>query len=260
MAGFPEPVHHHRPGQPVGAHQHDPVDRAARQLDRRLHRLPARPRACDASRPRPRRRTAWVEHVNEVAQRTRLPDLQLLVPGRQRPGQAARVHAAPRLPALRGRSARTWRTRATRALRSRRRHREPGRAAGGQRSVRVSRMSAYQAQFSPSASSSCQIARADVEPRRVDAEQHPRQVAAAPRSGCGNAHHDRRAAGAAVRARIGEEVALALEAQAERRGDHRVAHHRHVVQRVVKAERKAHHQQRGADLDLVDAGRAGAAA
>ena len=53
----PEPVHDHGPGQPVGAHQHDRVDRAARELDRRLHRLPARPRARRRSRPRPTRRT-----------------------------------------------------------------------------------------------------------------------------------------------------------------------------------------------------------
>ena len=45
---LPEPVHDHRPGQPVGAHQHDRVDRAARRLDRRLHRAP----------PRARRRTS----------------------------------------------------------------------------------------------------------------------------------------------------------------------------------------------------------
>ena len=40
--GFPQPVHHHRAGQPLGAHQHDRVDRAARRLDRRLPRAPAR--------------------------------------------------------------------------------------------------------------------------------------------------------------------------------------------------------------------------
>ena len=49
--GLPEPVHHHRPRQPVGAHQHARVDRAARRVDRRLHRLPARARPHSASRP-----------------------------------------------------------------------------------------------------------------------------------------------------------------------------------------------------------------
>ena len=40
-----ESLHHHGAGQPVGAQQHDRVDRAARGLDRRLHRLHAGPRA-----------------------------------------------------------------------------------------------------------------------------------------------------------------------------------------------------------------------
>jgi cation diffusion facilitator CzcD-associated flavoprotein CzcO len=35
---LPERVHDHRPGQPVGVEQHDRLDRAARRLDRRLHR------------------------------------------------------------------------------------------------------------------------------------------------------------------------------------------------------------------------------
>ena len=41
-ARVPEPVHHHRAGQPVGAQQHAGVDRAARGVDRRLPGLPAR--------------------------------------------------------------------------------------------------------------------------------------------------------------------------------------------------------------------------
>ena len=43
--GVPEPLHDHGPGQPVGAEQHDGLDRAARRLDRRLHRAHARPRS-----------------------------------------------------------------------------------------------------------------------------------------------------------------------------------------------------------------------
>ena len=39
--GLPQPLHHHRPGQPVGADQHAAVDRAARRMDRRLHRIRA---------------------------------------------------------------------------------------------------------------------------------------------------------------------------------------------------------------------------
>ena len=50
--GLPQHVHHHRPGQPVGAEQHDRVDRAARRLDRRLHRVYAATAALDRSRRR----------------------------------------------------------------------------------------------------------------------------------------------------------------------------------------------------------------
>ncbi len=39
---LPQHVHHHRARQPVGAEQHDGVDRAARGVDRRLPRAPAR--------------------------------------------------------------------------------------------------------------------------------------------------------------------------------------------------------------------------
>ena len=54
---LPEPVPGHRPRQPVGAHQHDGVDRAARRVDRRLHRPPARARPPPRSRPTRTRRT-----------------------------------------------------------------------------------------------------------------------------------------------------------------------------------------------------------
>ncbi len=49
---LPEPLHHHRPRQPVGAEQHDGLDRAARRLDHRLHRPPARQHDAP-SRPTP---------------------------------------------------------------------------------------------------------------------------------------------------------------------------------------------------------------
>ena len=51
---LPEPVHDHRPGQPVGAVEHDGVDRAARRLGRRLPRRPAR-RTASTRSSRPRR-------------------------------------------------------------------------------------------------------------------------------------------------------------------------------------------------------------
>ena len=85
---LPQPVHHHRPGQPVGAHQHAAVDRAARGLDRRHASRYMREHdlaAIEAERRRPR--THWVAHVNEVAGQHAALHLQLLVPGRQRPGK-----------------------------------------------------------------------------------------------------------------------------------------------------------------------------
>ena len=54
-----------------------------------------------------------------------------------------------------------------------------------------------------------------------------------------------------MRARIGEDIALSLKAQAERGGDNGVAHDRHVMQRVVEAERKADDEERRADGDLI---------
>jgi hypothetical protein len=53
---------------------------------------------------------------------------------------------------------------------------------------------------------------------------------------------------------VGAKEALALEAQPERRGDDRLPHHRQVMQRVVEAEREAHHQQRHADLHALQVG------
>ena len=51
--------------------------------------------------------------------------------------------------------------------------------------------------------------------------------------------------------RIGQEVALALGPQAERRRKRRMAHDGKMVQRVMDAKRKADYQQRGADGTLV---------
>ena len=49
-----------------------------------------------ASRPTRGAEDGWVAHVNEVASAHALSRVQLLVPRRQRPRQAARVHAVPR--------------------------------------------------------------------------------------------------------------------------------------------------------------------
>ena len=73
----------------------------------------------------------------------------------------------------------------------------------------------------------------------------------APRPGRKRAD-DGRAARAPVGARVGKEVTVALEAQAERRRNGRAPHDRHVVQRVVEVERETGHQQGTADFNPVD--------
>ncbi|MFD0471220.1 flavin-containing monooxygenase [Nonomuraea thailandensis] len=68
----PEPVHHHGPGQPVGAQQHVRLHRAARGLDRRL---PAAPGGDGRGRHRgrPGAEDAWTRHVGDVAAQTLFP-------------------------------------------------------------------------------------------------------------------------------------------------------------------------------------------
>ena len=68
--GLPQPVHHHRAGQPVGADQHAAVDRAACRLDRRLPRRTAREGRHARSRPSREAEEAWVGHVGEAAGNT----------------------------------------------------------------------------------------------------------------------------------------------------------------------------------------------
>ncbi len=55
---LPQPVHHHRPAEPVGAVEHAGLDRAACGVDHRLHRPHAQDRQDHASRRRPRRRSS----------------------------------------------------------------------------------------------------------------------------------------------------------------------------------------------------------
>ncbi len=98
--GLPQPLHHHRPGQPVGAHQHAAVDRAARRMDRRVHRLHARARR-HADRAQPRGRGGLGRPCRRGGRRHAALVLQLVVCRRQHPRQAAGVHALyRRLPGL----------------------------------------------------------------------------------------------------------------------------------------------------------------
>ncbi len=90
--GFSQFVHHHRSRQSVGAVQHDRLDRAACRLDRRLPRLHARQRPRDDGSGQGGR-----GQMGRPCQRGRLHHAlsagQFLVHGRQRPRQAAHLHA-----------------------------------------------------------------------------------------------------------------------------------------------------------------------
>ena len=105
VAGFPNLFIDHRARQPVACcQQHGGLDRAARRLDRRLHRAPAG-RGPRPHRGRPREaEDAWVAHVNEIADATLYPRAELVVHGREHPGQAARLHAVRRRRAARYRA------------------------------------------------------------------------------------------------------------------------------------------------------------
>ena len=96
VAGLPEPVHDHRAGSPsvlsnmvVSIEQH--VDWIADCID--AH---ARPTALARIEATAEAQDAWVAHVERGRERHALPRVQLLVPRRQHPGQAARVHAVRR--------------------------------------------------------------------------------------------------------------------------------------------------------------------
>jgi hypothetical protein len=66
-----------------------------------------------------------------------------------------------------------------------------------------------------------------------------------------HADDHRRSTAAAVRARIGQEVALALEPQSERRRDDGLADDRDAMQLVVESQRETQNQHRRADLHRV---------
>ena len=70
MAGFPEPLHDHRPGQSLGAHQHASHDRAARGLDRRQLWHTCASASSARIEPAAAAEEEWVGHVGELAGRT----------------------------------------------------------------------------------------------------------------------------------------------------------------------------------------------
>ena len=95
--GLPEPLHHHRAGQPVGAVQHAGRHRAARGMDHRLHRPDACQGPRSASRPRTQAMDEWVQRGEPRRQRyAAAAGPPLLVLSAPTCRQAARVHALRR--------------------------------------------------------------------------------------------------------------------------------------------------------------------
>ncbi len=84
---LPEPVHRHRTGQPVGADQHAPGHRAARGMDRPLHRSTCATTNIDAIEATEEAEDAWVEHVREVADTTLFPKANSWYLGANIPGK-----------------------------------------------------------------------------------------------------------------------------------------------------------------------------
>ena len=95
IAGFPESLHDHRPGQPVRPVEHARVHRAARRPD---HGLPRGDGEAGRDARRPDDRGAG--RLGRTRERSGLGDAhaesRLVVHGRERPGQAASVHAVRR--------------------------------------------------------------------------------------------------------------------------------------------------------------------
>ncbi|MCR5880219.1 hypothetical protein [Phenylobacterium sp. J367] len=97
VAGFPQLLHHHRSGQPLGAVQHDQQLRAARRMDHRLLGVAGRQRSrCHRGRP------AGPRGLGPQGQRGRrpdpLPEGQQLVHRGEHPRKAAGLHALRRRP------------------------------------------------------------------------------------------------------------------------------------------------------------------
>ena len=93
---LPQPVHRHRPGQPVGAEQHARCRSSSTSTGSRTASATCASTGSTRSRRRPTPRTRWVAHVNEVADATLFPRASSWYLGREHPRQAAGVHALPR--------------------------------------------------------------------------------------------------------------------------------------------------------------------
>ena len=92
---LPQPVHDHRPEQPVGAEQRDGLDRAACRARRDAAPSPARPRP-DVDRADGRGRGRLGRAPSGARRGVALPARRFLVHGCERAGQAARAAALRR--------------------------------------------------------------------------------------------------------------------------------------------------------------------
>ena len=85
--GLPEPVHHHRPAEPVGAVQHAGLHRAARRLHRPDHRSTCATAAPTTIEPTPEAEDAWVAENQQLAEATLFPTADTWYMGANIPGK-----------------------------------------------------------------------------------------------------------------------------------------------------------------------------
>jgi hypothetical protein len=90
------------------------------------------------------------------------------------------------------------------------------------------------------------IASPNVQPRRMNTQQHPWQRAI-PIGRAVHSHDDRRAAHAPMRSRIRQKLAFSLKPQIEARREDRMSRDRQLVQFVLETQGKADDQQRSTD-------------
>ena len=83
----PQPVDDHRARQPVGADEHDDLDRAARGLDRRRHRPTCATTTTQALEPTVEAQDEWTDHVTEVGNTTLYPSANSWYMGSNVPGK-----------------------------------------------------------------------------------------------------------------------------------------------------------------------------
>ena len=91
--GLPQPVHDHRPRQPLGAEQHAGLDRAACRAGSRDCLAHLRAHGIGTIEATAEAEDAWVEHVSEVGERTLYPQANSWYVGANIPGKPRDLHA-----------------------------------------------------------------------------------------------------------------------------------------------------------------------